>query len=85
VGFFSAEQVVYMSGMTTQFRRPEKRSSYGGDNPYESMTGLIPADSSIHVYLLPHTSMKFSTGMRIASYYLESLTHSCCIVIYFAW
>lgn len=62
VGFFSSEQVVYMAGMTTHFRRPDKISDYGGEDPYESMSGLIPADSKKHVYLLPHTSMKFSTG-----------------------
>ncbi|CAE7559136.1 unnamed protein product, partial [Symbiodinium microadriaticum] len=63
VGFFSSEQVIQMEGMTTFFPRPELRLNYGAVDPYEALTGLIHPFLQKHVYLLPHTSMKYSTAM----------------------
>lgn len=62
-GVFSSEQVILLPGMTTLFQRPDSPKRSGNVDPYDNLSGLLPASVDKNVYLLPHTSMKFSTGM----------------------
>lgn len=70
VGFFSSEQVLLLNGMTTVFTRPEIHHALHVQEgavsiPFEGLSGLLPANMQQHVYLLPHTSMKYSSGEMI--------------------
>ena len=72
-GFTASEQIIYLEGLTTLFY-PHKNVIENAnatnntnliENPFSKYSSLLTPSNraNLHIYLLPHTIMKYSTGI----------------------
>lgn len=88
VGFTSTEQTVLLPGLGTFFLRPAIPGNFSvADNealfPYTSLDGLVAPDTEMHLYILPHTIMKYSTAfIRTLAYILIKDKGAVILILY---